>query len=207
MPAPLPNPTIGQDPWGATLNARLDNLQAQINTRPTVVDWSASDQGFIAWSYDPMVLFGATALANGVLTLARVAVRDSATVNNLAVNVQNAGVGLVAGQNFAALYNNAGTRIAVTADQSAVWNTTGNKIMPVTAPVAVTAGFYWIALLGNAATPMQPGRAGSTGAGSINTAGATLRFATTGAGLTTTPASFVPAGLTLSGTAWWLGAL
>lgn len=207
MPAPLPNPTIGQDPWGATLNARLDNLQAQIDTRPTVVDWSASDQGFITWAYDPVMTFGGTALTNGVLTLARVAVRDSATVNSIACNIFAAGVGLVAGQNFAALYNSAGARIAVTADQSAVWNTTGNKIMAVTAPVGVTAGYYWLALLGNAATPPQIDRANSVGAAAINTSAATSRFATTGAAMTTTPASFTPAGITVSNISWWLGAL
>ncbi len=67
-------------------------------------------------------------------------------------------------------------------------------ILPLATQLPVTAGFYWIALLINAATPATFLR-GATGAGQwINAVqtSSTLRLATFGAGLTALPASITP---------------
>lgn len=200
----LPNPVIGSQPWGAVLNARLDDLQSQIDQRPVQAGWQATDQGLLVWTYDVSAAVNSSALTAGVLAVARVVLRRAATISNLYMNVATGGVTLTAGQNFGALYDAAGTRVGVTADQSASWTSVGLKTMALTVPYNALAGYYWVAMLANGATPPSLSRGSIIAAVNAGAAGATLRYAQTGAGLTTAPASFVPAGLTASSLPWWM---
>lgn len=197
-------PTIGQLAWGSPLNAALNDLQTQINQRPLQAGWEATDQGLLVWSFDISAAPNSTALTAGVLMMSRVVLRAPATITNLVINVASAGVTLTAAQNFGSLYDAAGNRIGITADQSAVWTSTGLKTMALTAPVPVAAGYYWVAMLSNGTTPPSLNRGSGVAAVNAGSAGATLRFAQTGAGLTTPPASFVPAALTGTSIAWWM---
>lgn len=197
-------PTVGQLAWGGPLNSALNDLQNQINQRPVQVGWQASDQALLAWTFDIAAAPNTTALTAGVLMMSRVVLRAPATITNLVMNVGTAGVTLTAGQNFGALYDAAGVRQGITADQSANWTSTGLKTMPLTVPYVAPAGSYLIALLANGTTPPSPNRGSGIAAVNAGTAGATLRFAQTGAGLTSPPASFVPSGLTGTSLAWWM---
>lgn len=178
-------PTIGQTPWGATLNAVLGQALGEI---------IADDRGLIAWSFDPQLQPGAGNPTTGVLNLTRVQIRRPVTINNLVTSIAVAGVTLTAGQNFAALYDSAGTRVGVTADQTAAWGTAGNKTMALTAPFAASAAFYWVALLSNGTTAPQFLRTPTSTSGA-NNLGATVSTAfsgTFGAAQTVTPASITP---------------
>lgn len=178
-------PTIGQTPWGATLNAVLGQALGEI---------IADDRGLIAWSFDPQLQPGAGNPTTGVLNLTRVQIRRPATITNLVTSIAVAGVTLTAGQNFAALYDSAGNRVGVTADQTAGWGSAGNKTMALTAPYAAAAGFYWVALLSNGTTAPQFLRTPTSTSGA-NNLGATVSTAfsgTFGAAQTTTPATITP---------------
>lgn len=202
-------PTHGQLNWDVPLNAALNDLQAQINVSPVDNTWIPADQGYIAWSVDPVSASNATALTAGVMTLVRVVVRTqtAVTVNNLEIGVNVAGVTLTAGQNFAALYDSTGARLGITADQSGTWNSIGHKTMALTAPVAVSAGKYWVGLVSNGATPPQILRATTAAAGSANSklTAANTRFGSIGAGLTTPPVSITPALIAQVLMGWFAG--
>lgn len=202
-------PTHGQANWDVPLNAALNDLQAQITALGVDSTWHPADQGFISWSVDPASASNATALATGVMTVVRMAIRaqTSVTVTSLEIGVNVAGSGLTAGQNLAALYNSAGTRIGVTADQSGTWNSIGHKSMNLTAPVLVTPGLYWVGILSVGTTPPQILRATTAAAGSNNAGltAANTRFGTIGAALTSPPASFTPATITPALMGWFAG--
>lgn len=198
------NPVIGSSPWGGVLNTRLDDLQTQISQRPVQAAWTASDQGLLAWTYDVSAGLNSTILTAGVLNLARIVLRQGATVSNLLMDVATAGSGLTAAQNFGALYDAAGNRVGITADQSASWTSTGLKTMALTVPYVAAAGQYLIAMLSNGTTPPTLQRGAGLASVNAGTAGATLRYATQGAGLTTPPASFSPASMASNAIAWWM---
>lgn len=198
-------PTIGQLAWGAPLNAALNDLQNQINLRPVSSAWSPQDQGFISWTETPSLINNAGILTSGTVTLAQLVVRDAVTANRIFVRITAAGVGLTAGQNFVGLYNAAGTRVALSADQSAAWTGTGVMSPALTAPVGLSAGKYWVALLSNGATPPTFRCGNQGGDGNAGLAGATLRYATAAVAQTSLPVSFVPAALTAQLNAWWVG--
>lgn len=198
-------PTIGQSAWGQPLNDALNDLQSQISQRPIDVEWSPSDQGFSAWTFDPALSAGSTALSTGTLNLMQVAIRTARTLTDMTICSTVAGSGLTAGQNFVGLYDINGNRVALSADQSASWASTGTKIIPFTAPVAVPAGYYWLAVLVNGTTPPQIQRGQTNAANAVNAkkTTATSRYATSGAALTALPASFVPGAVTPQPIAWW----
>lgn len=184
-------PTIGQTPWGATLNAVLGQALGEV---------IADDRGLIAWSWDPSLQPGAGNPTTGVLNLTRVQIRRPVTITNLVASVAVAGVTLTAGQNFGALYDSAGTRVGVTADQTAAWGSAGNKTMALTASYLAAQGFYWVALLSNGTTAPQFVRAPTSTSG-LNNLGATVATAfsgTFGAAQTTTPASITPGTIALN---------
>lgn len=161
-------------------------------------NYSATDTGYAAWTYDPTICNAGTSPlpTGGTVYLSQVLVRAPKTISNLVLNVNAAGVTLTASQNFAGIYNSAGTQLGVTADQSAVWNTTGCKNMPLAGgATTLTPGFYWIAFVSNGTTIPSFARAsGVINAQIVNgqLGSGQYRFATNGAGATTLPASFTP---------------
>lgn len=190
-------PTIGQEPWGATLNTAL----AQMSSDP-----QPSDHNVTAWAFAPQAAVGTQNPTAGVLHLTKVLLRAAGTITNVITGVSAAGVGLTANQNFGALYDSTGTRVGVTADQSVAWASSGTKIMALTAPYVAAAGFYWVAILSNAGTSTPTIPRTLNNSSMINNLGSTTATswsATTGAGLTATPASFTPGTITPNSITLW----
>jgi len=171
--------------------------------------WLPSDQGWLAWTYDPIGALNATAPGLGVPTLTRINVRFPVSVTNITMAVNAGGTTLTAGQNFAGLYNSAGTLVGATADQSGNW--AGAFFTPqalIGGPFTLAAGFYWAAILANAAaapTFLRAIAAASTTFINGANGPSTARFATNGSGQTTLPASITPASNTLIGVSYWAG--
>lgn len=190
-------PAIGQDPWGAQLNSDL----AQMSSDP-----QPSDHGVTAWAFAPAAAVGTQNPTAGVLHLTKVLMRVAGTITNVITGISAAGVGLTVNQNFGALYDSTGTRVGVTADQSAAWASSGVKTMALTAPYAAAAGFYWVAILSNAATSTPTIPRSLNNSSMINNLGSTVATswsATTGAALTSAPASFTPGTITPNSITLW----
>lgn len=197
-PTPI---AIGSLNWGTPVNDRFANL--------SLADTStAIDQGLVTWNYPPGVNMVATALTSGTVNMAKIWVRQPGTITNVIAGIGTVGAALVAGQNFAGLYDLAGNRLGVTADQTANWGTIGGKVMALTAPVAVTAGAYYVAILSNAGTTPAFAR-GSALTPTIVNVGTTATDGvwTTGpAAQTSLPISITMASRTLTGNALWVAA-
>ncbi len=168
------------------------------------------DHGLIGWSvpidYATQVSLLSVEAGAGTLRLSLMRRLPAATITNLHIVVTTAGSGLTAGQCFAALYSRAGTRLGVTADQSTDWASVGVKTMPLTAPVAVPAGDYYVGLWYNGTTAPTVLRSNQGGVGVQATIGQVAgNFNTSRAdtGLTTTAPATIGA-QTLSVLRWWV---
>lgn len=195
--------TAGTTQWDVPLNAALQDLQDQIESYAL---FSPLDHNLITWTMDPAIAAGGTALTSGVLHLIKIKLPEDSSVTNVIACITSGGVTLTAGQNFGALYTSSGTLVAITADQSASWTGAGAKTMAlVGGPYSLTAGTYYGALLSNGATPPSwlRGHGVSTSTLNIGLTAATGRALTSGAGLTTPPASVTLASASLDFKAWW----
>lgn len=202
MPYVPPTPiAIGSLNWGTPVNDRFANLALADPSSPI-------DQGLITWNYPPGVNMVATAITSGTVNMAKIFIRQPLTITNLVVGIGTVGAALVANQNFAGLYDTAGNRLGQTADQTANWGTTGGKEMALTAPVAVAAGAYYVAILSNAGTTPAFARGSALVASIANIkTTATDGIWTTGpAAQTTLPVSITMASRTLTGNALWVAA-
>lgn len=177
--------------------------------------WAPADLGYLAMSFDPLLIFGSLAefVGNGVITLIRVPVPATISVTNIVVYVGAGNSGPVAAQNFAGMYDSTGARLGVTADQGSAWGSTGLKSMAITGgPVSVPGtlgGFVWIAALQNATGRANwGGTTLSLAAATANagTTAATSRYGSILTGQTTLPGSFTPASITQQLRPYW-GAL
>jgi len=146
--------------------------------------WQPQDTSYLAWTYDPMLATTSGAPANNTITLARVNVRASLSCTNVSLWVATAGSGLTSSENYSGLYASSGTLIATTADQSTNWASAGLKTMALSGgPYALTAGYYWVAILPNASTVPAFTRASASG-------------------LASSGAAFMNVGLTVSAARW-----
>lgn len=176
---------IGSLSWGAPVNAAFTSQDARISSQEAsnaIVD----DFSLNAWTMDPVVAASASVLTTGSVYMAKLKVVTGFTTDNLYMQVTTAGGTLTAGQNFVGLYDSAGTQVAKSADQAANWGTSGFKIIPWVAPVALTPGNYYAAILTNGATGIEiaRGSARSSEMLSPNLTAANLRWSTGGTGLT-----------------------
>jgi hypothetical protein len=190
---------IGSLAWGTPVNdrfANVDRAKGQL----------AVDQDFITWQFDPATNMVGTALTSGTVNMSKLWIRQAATITNVCVALSSTGVGLVAGQNFGGLYDAAGTRLGVTADQTVAWGTAGFKEMALTAPVPVTPGYYYVAVVCNAGT-VPPFCRGSAITASVPNAKLTAtngRFTTGPTAQTSLPASITMASRTLTANTLWV---
>ena len=186
----------------------------------TAAGWSPADAGLLAWTYDPVLaLNSSTPSAAGAVNLVRVNVRQAISCTNVVLGVATAGTLLTASENFAGLYAGqtaggytAGHLIGTSADQSTAWATAGYYPMALASgPFALVPGFYWVAILANSSggTSACPAFTRTinqnAGIANLGLAAASSRYANTGTGDTTLPASFTPSGLTQAGVGWWAG--
>ena len=191
----------GQTDWDVPVNAafvdqdtRITANTANISTVTATQDqfdsavWRPSDQGFLAWTTDPVLSTGSSgALTSGTLYLHRFKVTTPVTVSDAWHVVATAGGTLTAGQNFIALYGSDGTRLAVTADLTTDWGTTGLKTSAFTSSVLLPVGVYYIGFLSNGTTGVNVAKTATFTAGSAlnaNLSASTLRTSTGGTGLT-----------------------
>lgn len=195
---------IGSLNWGAPVNAAFTSQDARISDIEAQGSLTLGATTFLATNVDPAYAGAAVSLVSGTVHMQRIDLPYPGTITNLhQAVVTTVGSGLTAGQNFAGLYNSAGTRIGVTADQSVAWTTAGEKNMALTAPVAVAAGTYYVALLSNGATPPAFLRMAQTAsvADLVNhgMSTATARWTTGPTAQTTLPASITMASRVFSG--------
>lgn len=190
---------IGSLNWGTPLNTAIQNLdRAQVTT--------ALDHDLLYWEFDLATNMVATTLTSGTISMAKLWFRQDVTITNVCAAIGTVGAGLVAGQNFGALYDSLGTRVGVTADQTAAWGTTGMKEMALTAPYAAVAGYYYVAILSNAATTPAFARGSALTSSIVNAklTATNARFTTGPVGQTSMPASVTMASRTLAGNALWV---
>jgi hypothetical protein len=189
---------IGSLNWGLPLNTAIENLdEAQGAT--------ALDQDMIAWQFDHATNMVGSTFTSGTVQWSKLWVRQSTTITNVCASIATVGAALVAGQNFGGLYDPAGNRLGVTADQTANWGTTGFKEMALTAPVAVTPGYYYVAILSNAGTTPAFARGSALVSTIVNAklTATTARFATGPAAQTSLPVAVTMGTRTLTGNAIW----
>src|ERR1700759_1884918 len=100
--------------------------------------WLPTDSAALAWSADPYLVTSNTAPpVAGRLELFEVKLAATSPVTNIVMQAQGAGVGLSAGQNFAALFTRAGALVGQTGDQSTALASAGTKTRPIAGgPVA-----------------------------------------------------------------------
>jgi hypothetical protein len=135
-------------------------------TGTTTAALTPQDSGLISWSSDPTYPGANTVMTNGTIYLTRVQVRTAATLNNIYWWVGAVAVTATAGQNFVGAYDSTGARLATT-NVDANITSTGLKTTAVT-PVALGAGWIWVAMVFNAAT--APGITRGTSAVGVSTA-------------------------------------
>lgn len=180
-------------------------------TRVTNIEsgtWTPSQSGWLAWTYDPALTAGSTSLITGQMFMARIDLKVAATISAVYYAINTVGSGLTAGQNLVGLYDASGNLLATSADQSAAWTSVGQKTFTLGSPYSAAAGTYYVGFLSNGTTPVGILRAlGSGSQGVVVNPGLTAsnaRWATTGAGLTTVPATVTMSGRTLSGGTLWV---
>lgn len=167
-----------------------------------------NDSGYLAWSFDPMLISGTgIAPGSGVVNLTKILVPQPISVTNVVLYVITAGVTLTAGQSFAGVYNSSGTLVATTASQSASWNSIGRKSMSLTGgPFTLTPGYYWVAFFSNGTTPPAFAKNNNSLDATLyngTTTAARNRFATNGTATTALAASITPSSNTPLNVPFW----
>lgn len=193
---PIP---IGSINWGTPLNTAIQQLDAAQMTHP-------QDHALTHWTFSPATNMVGSTITSGTVSMSKLWVRQPVTISVVGVGITAIGAALVAGQNFLGLYDSAGNRLGQTADQTASWGTTGYKQAALTAPVPLTAGYYYVATLTNAGTSPSFAR-GSALTASIANANLTATdgaYTTGPAGQTTLPVSITMASRTLTGNTLWV---
>ncbi|HSX06850.1 MAG TPA: glycosyl hydrolase family 28-related protein [Candidatus Saccharimonadia bacterium] len=209
----------GQVSWGDGTNTRDTNLYrsaastiktdgslvvagsltvggASVSAAPILLP---TDMGYVSWTYDPIGCRAGQVPTAGVLYLARIQIRSSATLTNIFVGMTTAGSGLTSNQNFVGLYNSSGTLLGNSADQTASW-ASGNteKQIAFSSSVSVTSGFYWVAFLANGTTTptfaVGSQLIGNLGSGAASAS--TRRFGQYSSSLTSLPSTITPGSIT-----------
>lgn len=214
LPAPLGSGST--DPGGAQIYAFGGNLwmlDSQGNTwalNQPRGDVLPGDQGMLEWNFDPAAaITGGTVMTKTDISLARINIRTPTVVNNVWLHCVTAATGQTSNQNFVGIYSSAGALLGSSAAGSIDSKLTTGAVVtqPLTAPVALGPGFYWVAALFNSSgTAVLLAEAGNS---AVNAnAGLTAvnyRWATNGTG-TTLPSTITPSSNSLTGAIpFWTG--
>ena len=180
-------PADGNTSWGEIARAAIQAVNS----------YYGSDHGFLTWSIDAAFASSSSLPTAGVVNLVRVRVPHAATVTSVGLHVATAGATLTGC--FAGLYNASGTRLGLTVDQSTAWTTGGFKDMALTSAASVSAGLYYVSfVVGTATTAPAFARASSSSSANVGLSAPSLRFALSGTGQTSLPASITMASITSS---------
>jgi hypothetical protein len=213
LPVPLSPGQASQD--GAQLYAfggqlyMLDSTGNSWQLNAPRGDVLPTDQGLAEWNYDPAAANATgTTLTNGTVFLQRIQVRAPMKISNVWVHLTNAAITPTAGQSAVGLYSSAGTLLSGSGDTgSTLSGAAGAVSMALTTPQNVGAGFYWVALLGNAATAAKL-TASVNGAANANVglSAAGFRFCVNGTSATSLPATVTASSNTATGAqTFWVG--
>lgn len=168
------------------------------------------DFSLIAWTYDPMLIGNnvAQAMTAGVLGLRRIIVRNDTTITNILTACVAVGAGLA--NTYFGLYNPSGTLLAQTAECSAQWTSLGLKTLPLTSPLAVTAGTYYVGWVNGTATTTAKLACGPSGGLATSFIGVTnmgttamYRSATYSSGFSALPTLLTTSTATADSRSWW----
>lgn len=113
-----------------------------------------SDQGLLAWTYDPNEAGHVTAQSSagvaGRITLTKIQIRSSITWTNIHFGLSGVDAGAALSNCYLGVYNSAGTRMGTTADISADFSSGATaKHVALAAAFTAAPGEYFIALLLN----------------------------------------------------------
>lgn len=208
---PIPKGTTS---WDVPLNAALADQDARITVNESDISdienaegFRPNELGFITWNYDPANVSGQSAFTPGTVHMFRMEIKRASMISNIIIGIQTAGNVLTAGQNFAGIYDSSGNQLRITADQSVPWITAQLAVMPLTSPLNVTPGSYYIAVVANGTTAPSVSRSfGAAAVGPIGNAGTTVtnaRWANGPTGQTSLPASINMSTRTYGPTGWW----
>lgn len=156
-----------------------------------------SDQGLLAWTYDPDIAGHVTAQSNagvaGRVTLTKIQIRKSITWANIWFGLSGLDAGATLSNCYLGVYNAAGTRVGVTVDISADLMTGAvAKAVALTAPFTAAPGEYFIAMLLNGTWTTNALHFKASGAGisvNANLTAPRLRYSNMLTGQTSLPAS------------------
>lgn len=183
-----------------TAESEIDTLQADTAS----LDWQAQDHGLKGWTFDPVPGgLGGALNVSGTVYYVKIPVRRAGTIANVLITITTVGSGLTAGQNLVGLYDAAGVKLGESADQTTSWTSggAGLKTIALTSPVAVSAGFFYAAIMSNGTTPASFLR-GTSQSSSTNNIGGSLRNINITA-QTSLPASFTPGSANTDNNARW----
>jgi hypothetical protein len=170
--------------------------------------WIPSDNGLLAASSTLDANSASFVPTAGTLYLTRVKIRAAMTATNVVYIVRAVGVGASSGS-FTGLYSAAGALLSGSADIGANFLSQNDFSTPLITPQPLTPGNdVWVAFLTNLATTQPTLSAYATTTftvPNVNLAGAGLRCATNGTGLSALPASFNPASNVGGGSTLWAG--
>lgn len=113
-----------------------------------------SEQGLLAWTYDPTMAGHVTAQSSGGvagrITLVRIPIRRTITWSNIWLGLSGIDAGATLANNYLGVYDTSGALRGTTADISAMLMTSAiAKPFPLTSPFTATPGMYYIAMLLN----------------------------------------------------------
>lgn len=173
----------------------------------TPATYPPSGYGWLAWTGDPALFSGATALTTGRLDTAELYCAPG-TITHIVYHISTQGTTLTAGQCFAGLWATGagGAQLALTADQSTNLGSAAGTVVTaaLTTPYAHAGGYIRVgiyAVFGGTAPQLLRGTANN-----VNNAGLTVfRFGHSNATTyTTTPPATLPA-LSAQTSSWWFG--
>ncbi|WP_078878715.1 collagen-like protein [Streptomyces sp. NRRL B-24720] len=177
-----------------------------------------SEQGLLAWTYDPNQAGHVTAQSNagvaGRITLVRLILRKQITWSNIWLGLAGVDAAAVLANCYLGVYDSSGTLKGATADIStSLMSGAVAKPLALAAPFTAAAGTYFIAMLLNGTWATNSLTFKASGAGSSTNAGLAapnLRYSNMLSAQTTLPASLALSGqtTTIINTGWasqWYG--
>ncbi|MFC9821378.1 hypothetical protein ACFWG6_30860 [Streptomyces erythrochromogenes] len=156
-----------------------------------------SEQGLLAWTYDPNMAGHVTAQSNagvaGRITLVRILIRRRITWSNVWIGLSGVDSGASLSNCYLGVYDSSGTLKGTTADISSSLMTGATaKALPLAAPFDAAPGAYFIAMLLNGTWTTNSLHFKASGAGVSVNAGLTapnLRYSNLLTGQTSLPSS------------------
>lgn len=215
----VPGPPGPAGPPGSEANAQA-YTDAQIATRAPASGQPdlPSEQGLLAWTYDPNMAGHVTAQSNagvaGRITLVRLILRKQITWSNVWLGLSGVDAAAVLANCYLGVYDSAGTLKGATADVStSLMSGAVAKPLPLVTPFTAAAGTYFIAMLLNGTWATNSLTFKASGAGvSVNAglAAPNLRYSNMLSAQTSLPSSLTLSGqtTTIINTGWasqWYG--